>query len=428
MYDWANSVYPLVITSSVFPVFYENATQKTILVEGVEQQTDVINFLGFEVVNTALYSYAISFSYLLIAALSPLLSGVADYAGKKKTFMKFFTYMGALSCAGLYFFDLNWLFLGLLLVVLASIGFSGSQVFYNAFLPEVAPPKEHDRLSAKGFALGYIGSSILLIFNLSMIMFPEFFGIHNGDTAARISFLTVGVWWIAFSQITFYYLPDNVHKRKPKGNILFKGYREIRNVWHSLKGNRQLKRYLASFFVFSMGVQTVMLMAVMFGKKEIEGMPDEGLIISILIIQFIAVGGAYLFSYLSSKLGNFKALGLAISIWVVICACAFFVHTPTEFYLIAAAVGLVMGGIQSLARSTYSKILPDTVDTASYFSFYDVCEKVGIVIGTFSYGYIEQLTGSMRHSIAALMVFFFVGLVLLFFVPKKSGQELEGVD
>ena len=413
MYDWANSVYSLVITSSIFPIFYENITRNA-------DGTDVIVFFGFAFKNTSLYSYTLSASFLIVALITPLLSGIADYAGRKKTFMKFFCYLGGTACIGLYFFDVAWLGLSLLMVVLAGVGFSGSQVFYNAFLPEIASPEAQDRVSAKGYALGYVGSVVLLVVNLLMIMNPDWFGLPEGDMAARISFVMVGVWWIGFAQITFARLPGNVYRKKVKGEYLYRGYLELRKVFFELRATRRLKRYLAAFFVFNMGVQTVMYMAVSFAKKEIDGMPDGGLITSILIIQIIAIAGAYFFSWLSAKKGNLNALLVAVVTWIGVCIIAYVITTPYQFYFLAALVGGVMGGIQALSRSTYSKFLPETIDHASYFSFYDVSDKVGIVLGTFSFGFIYQLTGNLRHSALAIGVYFAVGLVLLLLTPKKE--------
>ncbi len=413
MYDWANSVYALVITSSIFPIFFENITKNP-------DGGDVIAFLGFPFKNTSLYSYTLSASFLVVALITPLLSGIADYAGRKKTFMKFFCYLGGLACIGLYFFSVEWLGVGLLMVMLAGIGFSGSQVFYNAFLPEIASRGMQDRVSAKGYALGYIGSVILLIVNLAMIMNPEWFGLPKGDIAARISFVMVGVWWIGFAQIPFFHLPGNVHGRKVKGEYLYRGYLELAKVFGDLKRNRRLKRYLRAFFVFNMGVQTVMYMAVSFAKKEIDDMPDGGLITSILIIQIIAVAGAYFFSWLSAKWGNLRALIFAVVTWLAVCVIAYVITSAVQFYLLAALVGAVMGGIQSLSRSTYSKFLPDTIDNASYFSFYDVCDKVGIVLGTFSFGLIYQLTGNLRHSALVIGAFFVIGLILLLMTPSDE--------
>lgn len=411
LYDWANSVYPLVITSTIFPIYY------TAVTTGLH--TDEVIFLGMSVKNTSLYSYSLSFSFLLVAILSPLLSAIADYSGNKKAFMKFFCYLGSISCSSLFFFKSEaQLSLGIIAFVLAGIGFAGSIVFYNAYLPEIAEPKDQDRVSAKGFALGYIGSSLLLIFNLTMVLFPNLYGITDKSLPARIAFLTVGIWWIGFAQITFYFLPKTEYNRRPQKDLLTKGYKELKKVWRELKHTRRLKTFLFSFFFYNMGVQTVMYVAALFGDKELK-MESGQLIATVLIIQFVAIAGAYFFSHFSKIYGNTQSLNLAIIIWIGVCIGAYFVYTPQGFYVIAFIVGLVMGGIQSLSRSTYSKLLPETRDHASYFSFYDVCDKVGIVVGTAMYGFIEALTGSMRSSIIALTGFFVLGFILLLRIPGK---------
>ncbi len=408
MYDWANSVYPLVITSAIFPIFYEKST------------SEVISFFGVDFVNTELYSYVISLSYLIVAFLSPLLSGIADYSGNKKSYMRFFCYLGAAACISLFFFDVNHIELSMLSVLIGSIGFSGSLVFYNAYLPAICTTNLHDKVSAKGFSRGYIGASLLLIFCLILItgkLIPD---------AARWAFVFTGIWWVGFSQITFKGLPSNMFNHKPEGNRLTKGFNELKKVWKQMSTNKPLKRYLAAFFTYSMGVQTVMLMAVFFGTKEItwgEGEMETGLIISILVIQFIAVAGAYLMAFLSKKIGNIKTLSMVVFVWALICVAAYsLVYTPVHFYIIAAVIGFVMGGVQSLSRSTYSKLLPETEDHASYFSFYDVLEKMGIVIGTFFFGFIEGMF-SIRESVLMLIVFFIIGFFLLLRVPKTEALK-----
>jgi UMF1 family MFS transporter len=408
MYDWANSVYPLVITSAIFPIFYEKST------------SEIITFFGVDFVNTELYSYVISLSYLIVAFLSPLLSGIADYSGNKKSYMRFFCYLGATACISFFFFDVEHIELSMLSVLIGSIGFSGSLVFYNAYLPAICTTNLHDKVSAKGFSRGYIGASLLLIFCLILItgkLMPD---------AARWAFVFTGIWWFGFSQITFKGLPSNIFNHKPEGNRLTKGFNELKKVWKQMATNKPLKRYLAAFFTYSMGVQTVMLMAVFFGTKEIaweEGEMETGLIISILVIQFIAVAGAYLMAYLSRKVGNIKTLAVVVLVWALICVVAYaFVYTPIHFYMIAAVIGFVMGGVQSLSRSTYSKLLPETEDHASYFSFYDVLEKMGIVIGTFFFGFIEGMF-SIRESVLMLIVFFIIGFFLLLRVPKTNALK-----
>lgn len=405
-YDWANSVYPLVISSSIFPIFYSSVVP------------DRVSFLGFELDNTVLITYVTALSFLIIVAVMPLLSGIADYLGNKKKFLQFFCYLGALSCIGLAFFDVDHLELSMLAFSLACIGFWSSLVFYNAYLPEIAPTEKHDRLSAKGFSLGYVGSSTLLVICLIIVTATD-------GSATRICFGLAGLWWIGFSQFTYARLPKVKARHKAK-DVFWKGYEELRIVFKDMRHNLRLKRYLTAFFVYSMAVQTIMMMATYFGAQEINWpTPEEGqtgLIISILLIQFLAVIGAISLAKISKKIGNINALLIIVFAWACICFGAYFVYEPIEFYITAAAVGLVMGGIQSLSRSTYSKFLPETKDTASYFSFYDISEKVGIIIGMFSYGLIQQLTGSMRYSIVALVIFFVAGFLLLLRVPKEESS------
>jgi UMF1 family MFS transporter len=419
-YDWANSVYSLVIASAIFPIFYNK-----LIPEG-----EMIAVFGTSMKGTALISFVTAFAFLIVAFISPLLSGIADYAGNKKVFLKIFCYMGAASCIGLYWFSLDNLYWSLVCYLFGLVGFWGSLVFYNSYLPDIAYPEQQDAVSARGYSMGYIGSVILLLFNLAMVMKPEIFGIDEGDPlktaikAMRYSFVSVGVWWIIFSQYTYYFLPKGVKKNKVTGDVLLNGFRELKKVWLQLKQNIALKRYLGGFFVYSMAVQTVMLVATYFGAEEIAWANEDdksmGLIISILLIQLIAVAGAVITSKLSAKYGNIQTLIGINCIWAVICICAFFVTLPLHFYITAGFVGLVMGGIQSLSRSTYSKFLPETNDTASFFSFYDVTEKIGIVIGMLMYGAIDQVFGSMRYSIIFLTLFFVIGIILLSRVPKNK--------
>jgi UMF1 family MFS transporter len=420
-YDWANSVYSLVIASAVFPIFY-NA-----LFDG---KKPYVAFLGYNFKNSALISFVTAAAFLCVALFSPLLSGIADYMGNKKIFMRVFNYIGALSCIGLYFFDLNNIGLGLMFYFFGLIGFWGSLVFYNSYLPDIAFPEQQDKVSAKGYSLGYIGSVILLVVNLGMIMKPALFNISGtpGEAAMkamRYSFMMVGIWWIVFSKYTYFYLPKgNSNNKNVSFAVIFKGFRELKKVWGMLQSEIALKRYLLSFFVFSMAVQTVMLIATYFGAQEIQwGSPEEsqiGLITCILLIQLIAIVGALLTSKASAKFGNIKVLIVLNAFWLLLCAFAYFITKPVEFYIMASLVGLVMGGIQSLGRSTYSKLLPETEDTASFFSFFDVSEKIGIVIGMMVYGLIDQITGSPRFAIVFLGIFFLTGMLLLTRIPKKA--------
>nr|WP_315203200.1 MFS transporter [uncultured Flavobacterium sp.] len=421
-YDWANSVYTLTIASAVFPIFYDAL---------FSESNHYIDVFGFHLKNSALISFTTAAAFLVISFISPLLSGIADYVGNKKSFMKFFCYLGALSCMGLYWFNLENIYLGLAFYFFGLIGYWGSLVFYNSYLPDIAFVEQQDKISAKGYSLGYVGSVILLVINLAMIMKPKLFGITGTDgeaamKAMRYSFIMVGVWWILFSQYTYYYLPKGRKQTEEKltKSTVFNGFKELKKVWLLLNENISLRRYLGGFFVSSMGVQTVMLVATYFGAQEIQWSSKEestiGLIICILLIQLVAIIGALLTSRASAKFGNIPTLIVINSIWAVFCGVAVFITLPMHFYIMATVAGFVMGGIQSLSRSTYSKLLPETEDTTSFFSFYDVAEKIGIVIGMCVYGIIDQITGSPRLAIVFLAVFFVIAVLLLNRVPKNE--------
>ncbi|MTE25884.1 MFS transporter [Winogradskyella ouciana] len=418
-YDWANSVYTLTIASSIFPIFYS-----ALFISEVKKVTA----FGYEFKSTALITFVTAFTFLVVAIISPILSGIADYVGNKKNFMKFFCYVGSAGCIGLYWFSIepDRIHLSLLFYFMGLIGYWGSLVYYNSYLPDIAYEEQQDSISAKGFSMGYIGSVLLLVVNLAMVMTQD-----TGEDKMqmmRYSFITVGVWWALFSQYTFYILPKGTSSgHRVTKSVIFNGFKELKGVWNQLKQNLRLKRYLYAFFVFSMAVQTIMLVAVYFGEEEIAWGSDEakttGLIVSILVIQLVAILGAILTSRASAKFGNIQTLIAVNFIWMSLCFYAYFMETPLEFYIAASLVGLVMGGIQSLARSTYSKFLPETEDTTSYFSFFDVAEKIGIVIGMLIYGFIDQITGSMRNSILFLFVFFLLGIIMLFRVPKAEIQN-----
>jgi len=413
MYDWSNSVYQLTIASAIFPIYYNTVTR---------HGTDfMVSFFGFKVVNTALYSWAIAAAYLLVAIGSPLFSSMADYTGRRKGFMRAFTIIGATGCGLLFFFDANHIELGVIAFALGTLGYGGSIVFYNSFLPVIAKPEDQDRISAHGYSMGYLGGVILLLFNLLMIMKPELIGFDKqSDMPARISFLTVFVWWIGFSTITFRYLPKYVfRKRTGRSRILTNGYRELRVVFNEIRKSYRLSVYLTAFFFLMMGMLTTMFMAVTYGEKAL-GLKDSVLIPTILMVQLVGMFGAWFFARLSGRIGNLKALVVSVIVWIIICIYVFMVKGTAGFIIAAVFIGIVMGGSQSLARSTYSKMLPETTDHTSFFSFYDVMEKLATVAGTFSFGIIEVMTGSMRYSVLAIAVFFVIGLFFLLLLLKRE--------
>jgi len=416
-YDWSNSVYSLVIGTAVFPIYYEARTQSG---------NGIVEFLGTEWYNTTLYSYALGLSFLIVALISPILSAIADYTGNKEKFLRFFCFLGSLSVMALFFFTgKENVWIGIVFTILASIGFWGSIVFYNAYLPEVAFPEQQDKVSAKGFMLGYAGSVLLLAFNLSMVMKPDLYGIIDPTLPARISFLTVGIWWLGFAQYTFKHLPNNPYKRKPEKDFIFKGYKELQLVLKEIKTQSQLKILLISFFLYSIGVQTIILLASVFGTKDL-GLETSNLIITILLIQIVGIVGAYFFSRLSMKIGNILALKITIIIWAFACVGAYLLNKEDpnvylKFYILGAFLGFVLGAIQTLSRSTYSKLIPDeTQDHATYFSFFDVTEKIAIVVGMIIAGIVTSYTNSLRLFILILAVFFIAGFIVLSFMKGSK--------
>ena len=403
LYDWANSVYSLVITTAIFPIFYNAITE------------DEVTFFGAQYSNTQLYAYVLAASFVVVITLNPLLSGLADYAGKKKFFMKVFCYTGAAACTTMYFFNPDYLEWSLASLFFANIGFWGSLGFYNAYLPEIAPPEEHDRLGARGYIMGYIGSLILLIASLVMI--------KGFDISPRWSFVLVGIWWVVWAQPAFRKLPVNPFRHQATGNLWSKGFEELRGVARDLADNQGLKRYLLSFFIISMALQTIMLMATSFGIKEV-GLQDAELIVAIIAVQLLAIPGALTVAWLSGKIGNIKALMACTVVWAAVCVYAYAgVNSTNGFFVAAGVIGFMMGGTQSLNRSTYSKMLPETEDHASYFSFYEVLEKGGLIIGMFSWGYIEGITGSMRASVLTLILYFAAALLVMVTIPKGAVRK-----
>lgn len=488
VYDWANSVYSLVITSTIFPIYYSiltTAYEKKEYVEETKSWIDVpvrhmIKIFGKEYQPDAVYGYSLTISFFIVVLLSPFLSSLADTIGNKKSFLQFFCYLGATSCMGLAMFTgMHNVFLGLLFSITASVGFWGSLVFYNSFLPDIATRDKQDALSAKGYVYGYIGSVVLVIICLVLIqIFAK--GASQQLLFTRISFLLTGAWWFGFSQYTFKHLPQfgdvkeklpkdlvllnykNIFKKHEeqggffevlKDNISFykdiakESFRELFKVGKGLFKDRNLKFFLSSFFFYSVGMQTIFLMATLFGKSEIN-LPQDKLIGTLLVIQIEAIIGAVLFSKLSKKIGNKNVITIAIVLWIVACIWAFFLNkeNPTveyQFYGVAAVVGLVMGGLQAMSRSTYSKLLPeDSMENTTFFSFYDVLEKLAIIIGTFVFAlFIDKYdtlieifakidiklpsASGMRFAAFSMALFFFVGLILIRFLNLKTLKEKE---
>ncbi|MDI9356211.1 MAG: MFS transporter [Chitinophagaceae bacterium] len=416
MYDWANSAYSLTIAVAVFPVYYRSSTSHFF-------PTEMVPFFGIFINNTVLYSYSLSFSFFIITLLSPILSGISDSGNKRKFFLKSFALMGSGSCMMLYFFDGHNVEFGILFSSLACIGYAGSLVFYNSYLPEIVSADKIDATSARGYSLGYLGSTLLLLCNLVMILYSGLFGFSDSGMGSRVSFISVGIWWIGFSFIAFYFLPDNgVGNTRWSFSLLRSGYSEIKKVYLSLQKQAGIRYFLIAFFFYNAGAQTTMYLASLFGSKEM-GLSSDKLILIIIIIQIVAIVGAYFFALVSKKRGARYSLMFLIVCWILCCCSAYFVQDFLQFFLLAIGVGWVMGGIQSQSRASYSQLIPvGSLNNTSYFSFYDVVDKSSTIAGTFLYGLIDHLTGSMRMSAVALCFLFIVSIFYMRRVKWGEGS------
>lgn len=417
MYDWANSVYSLTITTAIFPSYF-SAISKQLKIN-TDENIHIVDFLGFHVPSISIYSYSISLSYIIIVLLSPILGAIADYGGNKKKFMMAFCTIGSISCTLMYFFDKEHYVMGVVLFLLASLGFAGGNIFNDAFLPEVAEPQDYAKISARGYMMGYIGSVIQLFISLGLILNYEKLGFANITDATKVSFVLVGIWWFAFAQVTFFTLKEvKPEHKEDDGNIFVKGFQELYKVMLIVKENKNLVKFLTGFIFYNMGMQTVIYTATLFGTDELH-LKQNQLINTVLIIQFIAIIGATLFARLSKKIGNINTLLGGIVLWSLICCMAYIIKTPTEFYILACLVGLIMGGVQALSRATYSLFVPETGDNASFFSFYSIADKIAIIFGLLSYGWINQISQNLRTSILFLILYFVIGGSIIFSLRKQ---------
>lgn len=417
LFDWANSAYSLVISTAIFPIYY------------ISIAPDMISVFGHDMSDSAVYSYSVSLAYVIIAIAAPLLGGIADIGNKRLFFLKVFTITGSLFCMLLFFFsNESMIWLGTIAFIIATAGFAGSLIFYDAFLPAIVTRDHFDSVSAKGYSYGYIGSVILLLFILFMSQKPELFGFTIESTLPyRVGFVLVGLWWLGFSQYSFSILPKDKPSEIGRG-LMKKGYVELKYVIGKLKNQNNILYFLTSFFFYSAGVQTVIYLATVFAEKELDFSSGE-LILTVLILQIVAIGGAQLFAKVSDKQGNKKALIVMILIWIGICIAAYFVTSKPFFYAIAFFVGLVLGGIQSTSRASYSKLIEkNKADFNSYFSLYDVLFYLSVVFGTFAFGYIDNLTNNLRYSVLILALFFVISLILLSQVKieKEKRYSIEG--
>lgn len=395
-YDVGNSSYQLVIVTAIFPIYYAAVCPEN------------ISLFGSVWSKASFYLMLFSMSYLFIGIANPLLSGIADFSMARKKFMIGFTITGIIGTLMLCLFDSNHLEIGFMGTFLSTVGYAGSMVFYNAYLPEIAKEEDQDLLSARGYAWGYLSSMILLV----IALIPFVFGLLDSELASKLTFLLVSIWWAFFSFYSISRLPKDALSIKSNRNMIVGGYIELFSAMKKVYSQKRLSLFLASFFFYMMGVQTVFYAATLFGKQELK-LDDNLLIVTMLLIQLLGAIGANVLSKLARHKGNFIALSITIVIWAGVTVFAYLMQSAVEFIIASIFVGFVMGGIQSLSRSTYSKWTYKLKDKASLFSLLDFTEKIGIVIGTMAFAYFTDLFGSMREAILLLAGFFLVGLILL---------------
>ncbi len=407
-YDIANSVYRLLITAVLFPIYYQFVCEKA-FADGI------IKLGNFSIKDTVIYEFSLLIGYVVVVVLLPLLSGIADYGGKRRRYMQVFTLLGASACIGLFWFEGSNILYGSALIAIAAISFEGSVLFYDSFLSDIATPDRQDKVSAKGYAWGYVGSVFVLLINIFMIYNYDTLGFKSEMQVIRFSFIEVGIWWALLAQISIHFIKEE--KKEKQNDRIRKGIKELKKVARIVMKDKVKKRFLSAFLFYSMGIQTIMLIAAMFGKVEI-GISNDKLTVTILILQLVAVVGAIFFGWVSTKTGNKTSMLIMLFIWLLVCFSAYFVYSEIAFYFLAAGIGLVMGGIQSQSRSTYSKLIPsDSERKASFFSFYNITEKIAIVLGMFTFGFIDHITGSMRNSTMILASFFIVAIIILYITP-----------
>jgi UMF1 family MFS transporter len=405
LYDWANSAFASTIMAAVLPVFYSTVAGANL------SKTTASSYWG----------YTNTLAMLVVAFSAPVLGALADHRGIKKRFLALFAGMGIVSTSLLVFVGKGDWFLASLLYIIGMVGFSGGNNFYDSLLPHVAGEKDIDRVSSLGYALGYLGGGILLAFNVAMILKPHWFGIADAEWGTRYSFLTVGVWWAAFSIPILKNVPEPPVVPIPgeSSSPLRASLQRLSLTFHNIRQYREAFKFLVAFWLFNDGIGTIITMAVIFGAEI--NIPQAHLIGSILAVQFIGIPFSILFGRLAGWMGTKRAIFLGLAVYTGISIGGYFIQTALHFWILAVLVGFVQGGTQALSRSLFGTMIPKS-RSAEFFSFYDVSSKFAGIIGPFVFGLVGQLTGSSRLSVVALVVFFIGGGMILFTVNEKEGR------
>ncbi len=417
MYDWANSAFATVILASVLPVYFASLVPP----EGAR-----LSLLGFSrtLPASALWGYAVSCSMLLVALSAPYLGALADRHGRRRHLLIFFTLGGATATALLSLAGPGQYLLAALLLILANIGFAAGNIFYNAFLPALARGTELDRLSARGFALGYIGGGVMLLLAFVIIQGYDTFGFADRGAASRAGFLLTGLWWGLFSLPAFRYVREEAFVRSPEP--LPKGFRGYLKTFGHIRRYPDLLRFLVAFLFYNDGIQTIILVSAIFGREEL-GLSEVSILGCFLMIQFVAMPGALLFGRLAEKIGAQRSVLISLALFISVTVFAYFMTRGWEFWLLGFIVALILGGSQAISRSLFASMVPQP-KSAEFFGFYAISGKFASIFGPLVFALIADLTGSTRLSILALTAFFAIGIVLLLSVDVKRGQDTAEIE
>jgi UMF1 family MFS transporter len=416
MYDFANSAFATTILAVIFNQYFA-----TVVAGGGRG----VELFGFRLHGASFFTFSVALSMAISAMLAPFLGAVADASGSKKRFLMVFCYTAILFTGLLYFVHAGNYWRGAIFFIIANIGFAGGNVYYNAFLPEISNDENIGRISGFGWALGYIGGGILLGINLIMLKYPEWLGFPTGYFTVQDCFFSVAIWWLVFSLPTFLLLRERAQKSSlsSEEGYFKEGYRRLKHTFRRIKTFRELTKFLVAYLIYNDGIETVIVMASIFGA-EVLGMETGEIILFFLMIQGIAFLGSLIFGFLADAIGNKRAVMISLTIWSLIVIWAFqlgIIWDPkTEYWILGILAGMVMGGSQAASRSLQGIFTPDA-NSAEFFGFFAVSGKFASVFGPLIYGIIILITGSVRSGILSVLLFFIVGMAILWTVNEEKG-------
>ena len=418
MYDFANSAFATTILAVIFNQYFAS------VVAGGEKGVEI---LGLRLHGASFFTFAVSLSMALSAIFSPFLGAVADASNSKKRFLMAFCFAGVLFTGLLYLVHAGDYWIGAIFFIIANIGFAEANVFYNAFLPEISNDQNIGRISGLGWALGYIGGGALLAINLIMLKYPEWLGFPTGYFSVQDCFFSVALWWLIFSLPTFLLLKERSEGSLPRieGSYFLEGYRRLQHTFRRVKTFRELTKFLIAFLIYNDGIETVIVMASIFGA-EVLGMETGEIILFFLMIQGIAFVGALIFGFLADAIGNKRTVMISLGIWSLIVLWAFqlgIIWDPkTEYWILGVLVAIVLGGSQAASRSLQGIFTPDA-NSAEFFAFFGVSGKFASIFGPLIYGILIAITGSVRSGVLSVLLFFVIGMAILWTVNEKKGME-----